>query len=560
MALQFNPQTGQMEDDGQPEDPRGALIASGALPRPQPGPPSFSPEPALPLPPPAPMAPAPTLPAPAPAPLPTLPASAPAPRPAVAAPAMPKLPGGPAAPNERQLRGDLTSIQAEQERVAAQKGDLGIQRAGVEQNVADQQLQMAQEAEQRRAALEQQTEAEVAKRQGVLDAEAERYKSMGFKDFWSRATIGGKEGTVTGARILGAISMALGAAGASLAHTPNFAMDMIDKAIDRDYQMQRDSIMKQKDVVTEARMGVEGARQAKADALLKLKNWEASAHAQAAAQVMVMQAKMGVPTAEADKNALVLDQRQKSFDKLQELSKGVATLANITADTTLKRAEAQKARAEAAAKGTEGQDDKGRAAGKQIELATMASQMHDDAKVLLKTGFPTPATLQTLQNNETALKAVSESHGVKGVIGTMAGRATGIVPKNRMEGIPDDQQRAVNSWDLLSKKAATVLSGQGHQNVESTMAMMMPKAGDTPDLIRQKFDNLMHIADNAQVLSGKYGQRIEAADAARGQAAPAVAPSAPRQLDTVTRARLLEKLHANPNDPRAGEVRALLGM
>jgi hypothetical protein len=527
-----------------PTAPAG--IPAPAAPPPVPEPPLLTPSA------PAPLAPVPVD-TPVLAPEKALPAQVPLETPAVPPPAlaMPKLPGGGGGggPSEKAQRAELAGIQADQASVAQQKGDLGIQRAGVEEKVAQQQADLANQAEARRAELEQATSAEIAKRQSALDQESQAYKSMGFKDFWSRATIGGKEGTVTGARILGAISMALGAAGASLAHTPNFAQEMIDKAIDRDYQMQRDTILKQKDVVNEARMGLEGARQAKADKLLALENWRKSAYDQAATQAKVMLSKMGVPEAEADKNALVANNRQKAFDSGQALTKGLAEVSNLRAETDLKRAEAAKARAEAAAKGTEGADDKGRAAGKQIELATMGSQMMDDLRVIDKSPPLSPATLAKIQTNESALKTVEGSHGVKALVGTLAGRAAGIVPKSRLEGVTPDQQKVVNSWDLLAKKAATVLSGQGHANVESTMAMMMPKPEDSPQIISQKLENLRHIAENAQVLSGKYGQRLEAADQARG-GAPA-APSSNRQQ--VVQAS--QWLQANPNDPRAAAVR-----
>lgn len=475
---------------------------------------------------------------------------------AVTPPLVGNKPAGPTAHVPTGPAADLQNIQAETERVAGQKGDLGVQRAGLEQHVADQQVVQAQEVERRRAALEQTTSAEMAKRQQTLDVATEKYNAMGFKDFWSRATVAGKEGTNTGARILGAISMALGAAGAGLAHMPNYAMEMIDKAIDRDYQMQKDSILKARDTVEQARFGVDQARLSKADKLLDLENWRKSAYEQAGAQAKSMLAKMNVPEAEADKSALVVATRQKAFDSQQALTKGTAELSNIRAETSLKLAEATKARAEAGAKGTEGADDKGRAAGKQIEYATMASQMHDDINKLKRTGLPTPETLDRLQRNDSALKMISESHGVTGLAGTLMARKVHALPKGRFEGISSQQQEAVNSFELLAKKASTVLSGQGHANVEGTMSMMMLKPEDSPEVKAQKLQNLSHIADNAQVLSGKYGQRLDAADAARAPAPPAP----PRQLDAVTKARLLERLQKFPNDPRAGEVRALLGM
>ncbi len=454
-----------------------------------------------------------TFPAPEPAPLRELPVREPVP--VAPPPETPKMPaaagGGGGAPSERQQRADLANIQADQERVAAQKGDLGIQRAGIEQKVADQQAQLAQDAEARRAALEQTTEAEIARRQSALDAESEKYKSMGFKDFWSRASIAGKEGTTTGARVLGAISMALGAAGAGLAHMPNYAQDIIDKAIDRDYQLQKDTILKQKDVVTEARMGVEGARQAKADKLLALENWRKSAYEQAAAQAKSMLAKMGVPDAEAEKNALVATQRQKAFDSQQALTENVAKVANVQADTVLKRAEAAKMKAEA-------EQAKNPAAKplteSQAKSSELAGRMIQDNQILDKVGPMSAEGMQRLRQLAAAEQAFE---------GSPKAKALAI-----SKGILKTPEQVLNAHDRMAYTAGARFinsfqrgdSGGAIAAGEYLMGaqLYMPQPGDSPADIAAKR------AARQQIIQGKLaaaGAGAQAATAA-GSVPPAV--------------------------------------
>lgn len=446
------------------------------------------------------------------------------------APRAPKAAGAPRGPDE------LTSIARDRQAANTDMTEAAAETARLKADAAAQAADALQAQQEQAAKRQELAKGEYDRLQGIAKEEDDKYKSAGFRDFWADKS--------SGTKALAAISMALGSLGQGLAaaggaNLPNTALALINQAIDRDWAIQKERMSKQKDIADASRQDAHGAslawQAAEANTIARQKDALAAAADKAAAA-------NGSAEARAKGAAISGQLRQDALELRQKAQQANAQLSNTRADTVLKGAEANKANAAAAAAG----GDSTRAAGKQIELATMASQMHDDAKVIEKTGFPSPATLQKLQDNETALKAVDQAHGVSGVLGTMLGRRTGVVPKNRLEGISPEQQRAVNSWDLLSKKAATVLSGQGHANVESTMAMMMPKAGDTPDVIKQKFDNLMHIADNAQVLSGKYGQKLDAADAAKVQA-PA------GKLDQLRSAQ--EWLRANPNDPRAGAVR-----
>lgn len=301
-------------------------------------------------------------------------------------------------------------LEAQQEQVAATKGDMGVARAGIAAQAADAQAAESAKFEQRRADLQRETDAEMAKRTAALDAATETYNGMGFKDFWSRASIAGKEGTNTGARILGAISMALGAAGAGLAHMPDYAMEMIDKAIDRDYKLQQDTILKARDTVEQARFGVSAAQQAKAGKLLDLANWKASAYEQTAQQWLAIQAKQGVPEAEAEKNAGVVAARAKAQETRQAILEQVAKLANIKADTNLKNAEAEHARAAAKVDKTKPLTES------QGKAADLGARMVQDNKVIEKLGPMSEKGMEKLRQLAAAEEALKNSPKMRAIL------------------------------------------------------------------------------------------------------------------------------------------------
>lgn len=427
--------------------------------------------------------------------------------------------GGGGAPNERQLRGDLARIQGQQAQVAEQRGDLGVARAGIEQQIADQGVVAAQEAENRRAALEQATEAEIAKRQGTLDAETQKYKAMGFRDFWSTATIAGKEGTTTGARVLGAISMALGAAGASLTHGPNYAMEIIDKSIDRDYQMQRDTILKQKDVVTEARFGVEGARLAKADKLLALENWRKSAYEMAGAQAKAMLAKQNVPEAEADKHALVVQTQAKALESKMALDKGIADVADTRAATDLKRAEAARLRM-AAAKEKEPKP----LTEFQSKSADIAGRLLQEDKVIEKAGPISEEGLRRLRKQAAAEDYLAANPGKRAALIASGELKTPEQLLNDKDRLAYGARKRFAQW-MLRGDSGNAIGLSEYLNFDQQMFNQIGDKG--PDLEAKRQSRKMGI-------EGKLVGAGTAAPGVQTRAAVTAAPSVsrPRQIRT----------------------------
>lgn len=92
----------------------------------------------------------------------------------------------------------------------------------------------AKEMDQQRALIRSQ----VAKDEELLRRSIDEYKAMNENpsQHWSRASFGGK--------LVGGIAAAMGAFGAALARTPNFALEIMNKQIDDEMQAQRRNIEK----------------------------------------------------------------------------------------------------------------------------------------------------------------------------------------------------------------------------------------------------------------------------------------------------------------------------
>lgn len=441
----------------------------------------------------------------------------PAPRPT-------RTPGAGGVPQASKLEGDLQ--RAESDKIAAAEKETAAAKAtaGAESSAAESTAKAHREDAARLAARSQAAEAESAKLSAAADAEDQKYKSMGYKDFWSTATVAGIPGTATGARILGVLSMALGAAGSAFGKTPNYAMEMINKRIDESYQQQRDAILKQRDIVSEARGR---AKDAKAEKLLALEAWRKNAYELTEAEGKAMIAKMGPQAAEAKGAALLAELREKSVESKLALDKGIAMIANTRADTALKGAEIGKVRAESdklKAEAAAGGKDSGRAATTQINKAQIATQMADD---FATPGFNRPLSEKAkkiIQDNALALKQISESHGASGYLGTKAARALGA-PKSLYDGLTEEEAQIAQAQRLAAQKAAAIVytAGGGKAMEELVNEFDPTLPGGTPST--QKIAQMRNIMKTAAALGGKYTGIAEAGKASNYGGAPN-APSA----------------------------------
>lgn len=113
------------------------------------------------------------------------------------------------------------------------QGELGADKAGL---IADT-IENAQNADSQIAKNEEARKAELEERVNAYKTAVDNYVKTPNQTFWE------KKGT--GARVMGGIAMALGALGAGMTHGPNFAMDIINKAIDDDLNHQKLELEKQ---------------------------------------------------------------------------------------------------------------------------------------------------------------------------------------------------------------------------------------------------------------------------------------------------------------------------
>lgn len=163
--------------------------------------------------------------------------------------------GGPVVPGHMQLAGTTTS-QTKVPEVAGQRAELGLatqEEASQRQTEADAKAaeQMAKQREldlssyeaQRQNALrnEEAREIYMSDQKAKLEQLNARAKNMADVDperFWHNAG--------SGSKVMGAIAVALGAAGSALAKTPNVAADIIQRKIDADIDAQKSNIAKYK--------------------------------------------------------------------------------------------------------------------------------------------------------------------------------------------------------------------------------------------------------------------------------------------------------------------------
>jgi hypothetical protein len=451
--------------------------------------------------------------------------------------------GGGAAP-ESALRKDLARVSGEEEAQARQQGKFNEQRAEKAVQKAEDDARIAEQHQLRQAAIQQETDAEIVRRQGVVDEETAKYKSMGFKDFWSQATILGKPNTVTGARVLGAISIALGAAGAALTKGPNYALEIIDRAIERDYQRQRDSIMKQKEAVTEARFGVEAARQARADKLISLENWRKGAYEQAEKLAASEIAKLGV---EPDKSqqALMAGVHARALESKMAVEKGIAQIANTRADTALKRAEAERTRTSAAGEKqrplTEGQG----------KAADLAGRMLQDSKIIDETGPISPEGQQRLRRLAAMEAAMANQPKVRAALVASGTLKTPEQLLNERDQLAYGARRRFAASVLRGDSGAAISAGEylsfDEQNFE--------QIGEKPASAKAK-----KIARDQQVQGKLRAAGQAASDVVRSvQATPSVLPSGGGLSDQQAIEMARQRLHANPNDEKAKRVLQLHG-
>lgn len=412
----------------------------------------------------------------------------------------PAKPAGGGGGQDARLQGDLARVQGEQERALSGEQKVAKEKAGAESEIANDSVKAAKDEQIRLSQLKQETEAEHARLSKTADDEDRKYKQMGFTDFWSKASIMGKPNTVTGARIVGLIATALGTAGASLGGGRNYAVEAIDKLIANDYQRQRDEILKQKDAVSEAR-GM--AREAKADKLLALENWRKNAYELADREAKARIAQMGPAAVDAKGASALADLHEKAIESKQALEKGQATLANIRADTALKRAEAARQK-EAGGKG-------GQPSAQELGAAADASGILTNLEQIGKLPQLTQKDLEQVNKNRTLLQATANPKSIVGAGAGILAKGAGAIPNSETEGLDAKKQQAYLAWQNVRSSMAHVLTGAGMSDSEREdyIRRYTPQPGDDNSTIAGKFVTARQFVKDQLIKAGRAAGQVQ---------------------------------------------------
>lgn len=203
----------------------------------------------------------------------------------------------------KRLRASDTAVQE----AAKSQSDVEVQRASLEEKEAKARATRELVRQERQQKVIESADRKIADADSTLAAERERYGKMEIRDYWADKT--------TGAKVMGAIAVALGSIGQSLTGAPNTALRLIEGAIDRDFQRQRLAIEKQRDAINLATDARNQARQGKQDELASLELKQAAAERAAGAQAEAMAAQLKKPDALAKAQAIKAQLDQKAAER-----------------------------------------------------------------------------------------------------------------------------------------------------------------------------------------------------------------------------------------------------
>lgn len=148
-----------------------------------------------------------------------------------------------------------------------------------------------------------------------IKAARDEAKNFKFQDYWADKS--------TGNKLLAAFSVGLGAFGGSISGSnQNYALDIVNKTIDRDYQMQRDKLEQLNKNAEGVVQGANMNRQVRADSLARLDASYAGKLDSTASMFEQKLASFGVPAAEIASNKTVNQIKSKANEYQTKAEEG----------------------------------------------------------------------------------------------------------------------------------------------------------------------------------------------------------------------------------------------
>lgn len=365
--------------------------------------------------------------------------------------------------NEKNLLKEADALVTSQIANEQKKAAIDVQLAEIESIKAQESADRIANREQNIVNVLKEADEELARRTAERDLQYENFKKMEFKDYWADRS--------SGSKIIAAIAVGLGGLGSGLTGSQgNGALEIINGAIAKDFEKQKQQIDKQKTVFNMSESLRDSSVQDRKKRLEELQLKEAAAYEGAAAKYAAMAAKAGVPQAQIASDATVLGLQQKALEKKigveKELRDEITT--NTRRKIELQPVDANGNPVVPEKPLTEGQGN----------AVAFAKRMAEGVKNYDKVGGMSPAGADKVRKSIKANAFLDKNSGLY-FLGAGAFNVPDLSEKDRLalQGM-----REVITAGLRKDSGAAI----GLSEFEGEFDQLVPRAGDTPAVIKQK--------------------------------------------------------------------------
>jgi hypothetical protein len=294
-------------------------------------------------------------------------------------------------------------------------------------------------------------------------------KNFKFQDYWADKS--------TGNKLLAAFSVGLGAFGGAISGSnQNYALDIVNKTIDRDYQMQRDKLEQLNKNTEGVVQGANMNRQVRADALARLDASFAGKLDNTAAMFEQKLLSFGVPAAEIANNKIINEIKGKANEAAQRAAEGKRSVRETEKINETKIIEGKVIEGQKPQQVTEGQ----------AKARGFASRMVGALKIYDKEGGVSPEAVDAIRKYKQQNSILSESviPGVGKVSQLMMKPGVSPLP----DGISEKDKRAYLALEEFARANLRKESGAaiGVDEMQSELDQYLPSKEDDQTTRKQR--------------------------------------------------------------------------
>lgn len=190
--------------------------------------------------------------------------------------------------------------------------DVATKKAADEFNIMQEKGRILADAAEKRDAFAEKAYNEQQARLNQIDADVNALKQQNYGGYWQDKS--------TGTKILGAISIALGAYGAAKTGGQNYALNIINKAMDDDFQQYQSNINKQIAAIQQSRLSMDSKDKLTNQKLAQLDAYKLAQVEQVQNKLDSLSSKFGSEEAQAKLAGLNASLDQKRAENKQEIA------------------------------------------------------------------------------------------------------------------------------------------------------------------------------------------------------------------------------------------------